>query len=97
MIPSVGAALTPQTAAWLNGACDYICQTYIREQIISTKQPGEAGLVLQTPTGKKEYCLRVGPHQVYITGFRLPGNISLPDSLVDPTFDKINKLIKPLS
>ena len=29
MTPTVGAALSPNAAGWLNGAADYVCQTYI--------------------------------------------------------------------
>lgn len=95
MVPSIGAALTPSAAAWLNGACDYICQTYIREQTVMKEgKIGGKPTTLKTLTGKKEYCLRVGPHPVYMTGFRLPDGVLLPDSIVDPSYAKIEKLIR---
>jgi len=93
--PTVGSALTPSVASWLNGACDYICQTYIRE--ITEEQTIKIGKKEKTfskKTGGVEYCLRVGPHPVYLTGFRVPPGVKLPDSIVDPTYDKIATIIQ---
>ena len=95
MVASVGAALTPSAAAWLNAACDYICQTYIREQSVTEKkQQGSATINVTRKTGRKEYCLRVGPHEIFMTGFRLPPGVELPDSIVNPTYEKIAALIR---
>lgn len=93
LMPSVGSALTPSAAAWLNAASDYICQTFIRQQMHETPVPGTDTKV-QSPTGKSEYCLRVGSHPVYQTGFRLPPGAVLPDVIVDPTYAKLAKLIR---
>lgn len=95
LFPSVGSALSPSVAGWLDAACDYICQTFIREQTktIETKQ-GDKKISLLQKTGKKEFCLRIGPDAVYKTGFRLPPGQALPDMIVDPSYDKILKLIK---
>ena len=95
LMPFVASALSPSVVGWLNPAVDYICQTFIRGK---TKR-------VQTKIGKKtvtrlkrvpgvEYCLRTGPHEIYTTGFRVPKGTELPDVIVDPTFDKINSLIK---
>jgi hypothetical protein len=97
MSPSIGAALTPSAAGWLNGACDYICQTFIREEVVVKKGKAIDGETLETrkKTGKKEYCLRVGPHPVYMTGFRQPrGSVELPDVVVDPSYAKLEALIR---
>lgn len=93
IFPTVGAALTPSVAGWLNGAVDYICQTYIREEVVRTPLVEGEDTMLESKTGKKEYCLRVGPHPVFLTGFRLPPGIELPDSVVNPDYNKIMKLI----
>lgn len=92
--PSVGSALTPGVANWLNGACDYIAQCFIREAT-EKKEVRIAGKkkTMQTKTGKVEFCLRVGPHPVYMTGFRVPPGVDLPDVVVNPTYDKVCKLI----
>lgn len=99
MVPSVGSALTPTVAAWLNGACDYIGQTYIREQQVEKDIKADGKTIKRkVSTGQKEYCLRVGAHEVFMTGFRLPEGVVLPDSIVNPTYAKIQALIdgKPL-
>lgn len=94
MLPTVGAALTPSAAGYVNRECDYICQTYIREAVVE-KKTVVAGkeTMIKTHTGRKEYCLRVGPHEIFLTGFRLPPGAELPDSLVNPDYTKIATLI----
>jgi hypothetical protein len=97
IFPTVGAALTPSTAGWLNGACDYLCQTFLREQTTTkeVKVAGKPGALMTTRTGKVEYCLRIGPHPVYMTGFRrvhVDGEV-MPDVLVNPDYGKIRKVI----
>ena len=95
IIPTVGAALTPSVAGWLNAACDYICQTLIREKTEAKQvSVGTKKIAIQKKLGGAEYCLRVGPHPVYMTGFRLPPGAKLPDVIVNPSFDKIQKLIE---
>lgn len=94
VFPHVGAALTPGVAGWLNGACDYIGQTYIQEQMrTKTVKIGGERIEANTPTGKFEYRLRTGPHSVFMTGFRLPIGSTLPESIVNPSYTKIKALI----
>ena len=92
IFPTVGAALTPSVAGWLNGAVEYICQTYIREETKEVKLV--KGKTSQKKTGRAEYCLRIGPHPVYMTGFRVPVGVVLPDDVVDPSHEKIRKYIE---
>ncbi len=88
MLPSVGTALTPTCAGWLSSACDYLGQCYIREQV----EVGADDIALKT--GKKEFCLRVAPHEVFQTGFRVAEGIDLPvNGIVNPTFAKIYNMI----
>ena len=96
IMPSIGSALGSRLADWLNTAVDYIGHTYIREQTAKTTQKvGNKEVAMSQATGKKEYCLRIGPDPVYMTGFRLPpGAKELPDSLVNPTFEQVAQLIK---
>lgn len=95
IFPTVGAALTPSVAGWLNGACDYIGQTFIRESVTDQEITiGKKTVTKQKKTGGVDYCLRVGPHPVYMTGFRVPEGVVVPDAIVDPHYDKIIKLIK---
>lgn len=97
--PHVGSALSPGVTGWLNGAVEYICQTFIREKTVVTREAlveGAEPVELRTKTGEMEYCLRTGPHPVYHTGFRLPptANFKLPDVIVDPTYEKIAALVR---
>lgn len=97
LLPSIGSALSPSVAGWLNGAVDYICQTFIREETIANKiKVGTKVITKHTSTGKVQFCLRVGPDPIYTTGFRLPEGVELPDVIINPTFAKIEKLVKGL-
>jgi hypothetical protein len=94
LTPTVGAALTPGAAGWLNGACDYVCQTFIREERIETEQKVAGKKIKQyKKTGKAQYCLRIGPHPVFLTGFRISRGRELPDCIVDPTYEKLRSII----
>ena len=92
IFPTVGAALTPSVSGWLNGAVEYICQTFIREETKDVKLV--KGKTSQKKTGRAEYCLRIGPHPIFMTGFRVPVGVEVPDSVVDPSYEKIRKLIE---
>lgn len=95
LMPFVASALTPSVAGWLNPACDYICQTFIRQK---TKEVVTKIKKKEIRTRKRvrgvEYCLRTAPHEVFTTKFRLPKGTRLPDELIDPSFEKINRLIQ---
>lgn len=91
LTPNIGSALSPSVANWLNGECEYVAQTFIRSLV--TREEIEPGIVNETVTNKGEYCLRVGPHPVYNTGFRVPVGVLLPDVITNPTYDKINALV----
>lgn len=96
MTPSIASALTPGCCTWLNGACDYICQCFIRQHEEYKETPLKDGKVLKTRipnSSKPEFCLRIGPHGVYHTGFRHVGD-SLPDVIVNPSYEKVCKLIQ---
>lgn len=93
--PTVGASLIPTTAGWLNGECDCICQTFIREETeVQTVEIAGEKMSQNVATGEMEYCLRTGPHPVYVTGFRVLSQVELPDVIVDPNYDKIVELIE---
>lgn len=94
IFPTVGAALSPSVTNWLNGATDYVCQTFIREQVIDkTTKVGGKIVATSKKTNLKEYCLRIGPHPVYMTGFRTT-KATIPEVIVDPTWAKIAALTK---
>jgi hypothetical protein len=92
--PTVGVALTPSLAGWLNPACDFIMQTFIRPKMVKrvVKIGNKDNISYVRGTGV-EYCLRTGPHDVYVTKFRCPKGIELPECLVDADYDAIMELI----
>lgn len=100
--PKIASAVGKSVSDYINAECDYIAQTLIREGVEEQEvqipavgnQP--AGVVKQlVRTGKKEYAMRVGPHDMYKTGFRLPNGRTLSQEfIVDPTYDKIVQLIE---
>lgn len=98
LLPNVGVALTPSLAGWLYTSVDYICQTYIRQVSESKKinVGGKEKLVTRISPNKVQYCLRVGPHSVYTTKFRVPRGHKLPDDgvIVDPDYAKLIKVIQ---
>lgn len=94
LFPSIGSALSKSTAGWLNGAVDYICQTFIREQTETTYQNINGQQIpIQNKTDKKEFCLRIGPDAIFQTGFRVPPGVKIPDVIVNPTYSKIQSVI----
>lgn len=95
VMPYVASALTPSVVGWLNPACDYIVQTYIRPTMVQQEVSvaGKKQTVRKRGKGV-EYCLRVAPHDVFTTKFRLPRGTDLPESIVDPTYKKIISLIR---
>ncbi len=94
--PAIGSALGKSLCDFVNAECDYIGQCLIREQTEEHTSTGANGKKTKVmfKTGKKEYCLRVGPHEVFITGFRRPEGLGdLPDFVVNPTYPKLVELI----
>lgn len=97
--PSIGVAVTPSLAGWLNPAVDYVCQTVIRPVMV-TKET-KVGTGPNAPTIKTlsrgkgvEFALRTEPHDIYTTKFRVPKGRALPDFIVDPSYEKIMAVIR---
>lgn len=96
--PAIGAGLTPGLATWLAPTCDYVCQTYKRSEMEETTQTvgeGDDAIIttVEVPTGKTQYCARVGPSDTVMTKFRVPEETDLPNFIVDPSYSKFMKLI----
>lgn len=85
IIPEVGPYVMPSVAKIMNAAVDIIGNTFIREKVTVIKDPKTNK---KTESKKMEYCLRVGPHPIFVTKFRTPtgGGDSIPPVLVSPTF-----------
>lgn len=99
LLPNVGVAVQPGVALWLNPAVDYIGQTLIRrKEVIKERTQGvgkQARVVkVKVLTNEVIYCLRTGPDSVYTTKFRKPLGRTLPDYIMNPTYEKIYDIIR---
>jgi hypothetical protein len=93
-LPTVGVAVTPSLAGWLNPAVDYIFHTYKRprmEQLVS--RIGKEEVTTERRGKGVDFCCRTGPHDVYTTKFR-GARRDLPEYLADTTYAKILALIQ---
>lgn len=94
VIPHIGSALTPSVTGWLNPACDYVCQTFIRQRTETrTTKIGGKNVMTVVKVKGVDYCLRTAPDPIYMSKFRVPMGTVLPDVLVNPTYEKIQTLI----
>lgn len=95
LMPSVMIALTPSSMGWLHEVCDYNVRTFIRRRTetktvtINGKQRER-----EVPGQGYDYCLKVGPDDLYQTKFRVPKGTELPEVIVDPDYGKIIKYIE---
>jgi len=93
--PTIGAAMTPSVTGWLNPACDLVLQTYKRPLMIEKKVMVANKEITTSTRGKGiEYCLRTEPHDIYMTKFRLPKGMVLPECIVDPTYEKLMEVLE---
>ena len=93
--PTVGAALMPQLGGWVNCAVDYIVHTFKRAKTERRKVTvGNQSMDQVIKLDEVEFCLRTGPHETFVTKFRVPKGTKLPNVMADPTYDKILALIK---
>jgi len=82
--PSVGSNLMGSVSSFVNGAVSVIGNTFIREEIDKKSKKREV-----------QYCLRVGPHAYYAAKIRRPKQAGpTPDIIVDPSYEKIEKISK---
>lgn len=83
--PEVGPRVMPSVASFLNGLVKIIGNTYIRENF---------AIVNKRKVRSVEYGMRIGPHAYYTTKVRSPVGIVSPDSIVDPTFEKLLAIMR---
>lgn len=93
--PTVGVAVAPSLAGWINPACDFVLQTFKRPRMVTTSSKIAGKDVEITKRGKGvDYCIRCEPHDVFMTKFRMPRGRKLPPVIVDPSYDKLIKIIQ---
>tara|TARA_Y100000310_G_scaffold343502_1_gene451453 strand:- start:1076 stop:1948 length:873 start_codon:yes stop_codon:yes gene_type:complete len=92
--PKIVVAVSPSAAGWLNFVADYIVCTFLRRSVekVESTIAGKK-ITTEKPGDSMEYCLRIGPHEAYTTGFRVPKGSNLPDVMIDPTFKKLQDLM----
>lgn len=86
--PEVGPRLSPSVTSHLCAAVHMVGNTFIRERVTHKKVNGK-----KVEERKKEYCLRLGPSNYYITKLRKPRSVDLPDFLTDPTYEDILEIV----
>lgn len=92
--PYVNCALSPSIAGWIGPSCEYLCQCFLRMGKKEVKvKIGNKEAIQQKETGKVEFCLRTSPNPVFKTNFRVCKGVKTPESISDPTYEKIMKLI----
>jgi hypothetical protein len=87
--PEVGTKLMPSVNKDLCASVNIIGNTFIRIKVTKKKVDGK-----QVREIKKQFCLRLGPNEVYTTKIRKPKGIEAPDYIIDPTFRKIMDIVK---
>lgn len=86
VVQEIGPRLSPSVSAALTAAVKIIGQTYIKEYVKNTKDRVEKTY---------SFRLRIGPHALYLTKVRKAKSITVPNSIHDPTYDKLMKAISP--
>lgn len=87
--PEVGPRLSPSIAAHLNAAVNVIGNTFIKMKTV-TKEVGGKKKEVQ----KSVYCLRIAPHDRYVTKARKPKSIRIPDVIEDPDYEEIDLILQ---
>lgn len=83
--PEVGPRVMPSVASFLNGLVKIIGNTYINEAF---------SIVNKRKVRSVEYGMRLGPHAYYTTKVRSPVGIASPESIVNPTFEKLLAIMR---
>lgn len=88
LLPEVNVRLIKSVAADLNASVSIIGNTFIRVKEIKHEKKGRVVRI------KKQYCLRIGPNEVYTTKVRKPKGIEAPDYIVDPSHAKLMAIVE---
>jgi hypothetical protein len=93
--PTVGPNFSPSLCNWICPAVDYLVQTFKgpKTETTMTKIAGKDVPVTQKVKGA-EYHLRTGPSDTFMTKFRIPKELVLPDSLVNPDYTSFLELLR---
>ena len=87
--PEVGPSVMKSVASVLNAAVSAIGSTFIGVRHRTVKVKGKSKEVQQI-----KYCLRVGPHPIYVTKIRKPRDIEAPAIIENATYEDWVGVIK---
>jgi len=93
LAPEVGPALSPSIAKHLNASVHFIANTFIRRRLV-IKEVRDGNKLKKKEVPKIEFCLRVGPNELYVTKVRKPKKFIAPALIVDPDYEKLIKIIR---
>jgi hypothetical protein len=94
-VPTVMVALSPSITGFVHEVCDYNVHTFKRKGYeLASSTIGGKQVQVKKATGKVEFCLHVGPSDIYATKFRCDRNFKLPDVLINPSFSKLDRLAR---
>lgn len=87
------------TAGWLHDKCDYIGRLYsareIKQEEVELKtSSGVKKKIREVDTGRTIRRLLTMLHPNYVAGFRSPVPDNIPEYIDNPTFEKLEKVIK---
>lgn len=91
LLPEVAARLMPSVKDDINASVSIIGHCFIRVKVIKKKDPDTKKTETKV---KKQFCLRVGPNEVYTTKIRKPRGVDAPDFIIDPTYKDIMAVVK---
>lgn len=94
LLPEIGPRLTPSLSSHLASIVSVVGNTFIRARIEKRTTTNRRGKELIEEYEVPEYSLRVGPNPYYVTKVRKPKGFTVPETVEDPTYDKLIKLIK---
>lgn len=83
--PSIGPLMMPSVASFLNGAVKLIGHTFIREtsEIVDKRRKRQIS-----------FAMRIGPHAYYVTKARSLVGVTVPQVVVDPSYEKLAAIMQ---
>lgn len=88
--PKVGPRLMPSVMQAVNASCGWIGNTYIDVAYRKVKNPKTKKTIEKKIV---KYSLQIGPDDVFITKMRKPTSRTLPDTIVNPTYQKLLAIV----
>lgn len=96
LAPTIMVALIPGCSGWVHEVCDYNVHAFKRSETAErkVKKPGGKQSTRKVETGGIEYCLRIEDSGHYATKFRMDKEVDRTRIMVNPTFGKLDSLIR---